>query len=91
MAIFAYNQRLPRGEKTMTIATTPTNKARRSFVRTDAPIGRVGDVMTTKEHVDSIKRFGKVIRESEATAVAFLKSAGILNRSGNLAKPYRSN
>ena len=75
----------------MTTATTPTNRARRSVVRTNAPIGHIGDVMTTKEHVDSIKRFGKVIRESEVTAVAFLKSAGILNRSGNLAKPYRNN
>jgi hypothetical protein len=34
--------------------------------------------------------FGKEICQSKETAVAFLKKAGILNKNGVLAKPYRN-
>lgn len=39
--------------------------------------------------VEGLRLHGLEIRKSRESAVAFLKGAGILDRTGKLAKPYR--
>lgn len=45
--------------------------------------------MTAEERSADIKAFGREIRQSKATAVAFLQKAGILDKDGEPAQPYR--
>lgn len=52
--------------------------------------GRLVRVLTADERSADIKRFGKEIRKSKASAIEFLQSAGILDARGELAEPYRS-
>jgi hypothetical protein len=56
------------------------------------PAGHVSRVriMTADERSADIKKFGKEIRQSKESAIAFLQSAGILDDNGELAEPYRS-
>ncbi|MDI1246471.1 MAG: hypothetical protein PSV24_13845 [Rhodoferax sp.] len=46
--------------------------------------------MTAQERVADIKDFGREIRKSKESAVAFLQSAGILDQTGELAEPFRA-
>ena len=46
-------------------------------------------VMTPDERIADMQAFGREIRESKQTAQEFLIRAGILNKKGVLAKPYR--
>lgn len=47
-------------------------------------------VMTVEERVADIKDFGREVRKSKESAVAFLQSAGILDITGELSEPYRT-
>jgi hypothetical protein len=69
---------------TMTKAAKKPSKA--------APVerGRWVRIMTADERSADIKEFGKEIRKSKESAIAFLQSAGILDDKGELAEPYRS-
>ena len=46
-------------------------------------------IMTPDERIADMQAFGREIRESKQTAQEFLIRAGILNKKGVLAKPYR--
>lgn len=52
--------------------------------------GHVVRIMTPEERSADMRAFGKEIRKSKASAVAFLQSAGILDAQGELATPYRT-
>ena len=53
------------------------------------PRGKSVVAMTPDERVADMQAFGREIRESKKTAQEFLIRAGILNKKGALAKPYR--
>ena len=53
------------------------------------PRGKFVVVMTPDERIADMQAFGREIRESKQTAQAFLMRAGILDKKGELAKPYR--
>lgn len=53
------------------------------------PRGKSVVVMTPDERIADMQAFGREIRESKKTAQAFLIRAGILDKKGELAKPYR--
>ncbi|MEY3655015.1 MAG: hypothetical protein RL739_3185 [Pseudomonadota bacterium] len=53
------------------------------------PRGRSVVAMTPDERIADMQAFGREIRESKKTAQEFLIRAGILNKKGALAKPYR--
>lgn len=46
-------------------------------------------IMTPDERIADMQAFGREIRASKKTAQEFLIRAGILNKKGELAKPYR--
>lgn len=52
--------------------------------------GRMVRIMTPEERSEDMKAFGKEIRKTKASAVAFLKRAGFIDETGQLAEPYRS-
>jgi hypothetical protein len=52
--------------------------------------GRPERVLTPEERAADMRAFGREIRQSKETAVAFLKSAGILDERGELAEPFRT-
>jgi len=51
--------------------------------------GKLVRVMTPEERSADMKAFGKEIRRTKASAIAFLKEAGFLDENGQLAEPYR--
>ena len=53
------------------------------------PRGTSVVAMTPDERIADMQAFGREIRESKKTAQEFLIRAGILNKKGALAKPYR--
>ena len=53
------------------------------------PRGKSVVAMTPDERIADMQAFGREIRESKRTAQEFLIRAGILNKKGALAKPYR--
>ncbi len=54
------------------------------------PHGKSVLIMTPDERIADMQAFGREIRKSKKTAQEFLIRAGILNKKGELAKPYRS-
>ena len=52
--------------------------------------GKLVRVMTPEERSADMEAFGKEIRRTKASAIAFLKEAGFLDDNGQLAEPYRS-
>ena len=54
------------------------------------PRGKSVHIMTPDERIADMQAFGREIRKSKKTAQEFLTRAGILNKKGELAKPYRS-
>jgi len=66
----------------MTTMTKPSKAAK-------TPRGKSVVVMTPDERIADMQAFGREIRESKKTAQAFLMRAGILDKKGELAKPYR--
>jgi hypothetical protein len=66
----------------MTTMTKPSKAAK-------PPRGKSVVVMTPDERIADMQAFGREIRESKKTAQAFLMRAGILDKKGELAKPYR--
>lgn len=53
-------------------------------------VGKSVVIMTPDERIADMQAFGREIRKSPNTAKEFLIRAGILNKKGQLAKPYRS-
>ena len=51
--------------------------------------GTLVRVLTPEERREDMKAFGNEVRKSKASAVAFLKRAGFIDESGQLAEPYR--
>jgi hypothetical protein len=43
-----------------------------------------------KEHLKASKKVLKQVIKSRSTAIAFLQKAGILDKNGELAPPYRN-
>jgi hypothetical protein len=76
------------------MSTTTKTIAKRSSsaaARVASPLrGYTVRVMTAQERVADIKDFGREIRKSKESAVAFLQSAGILDQTGELAEPFRA-
>lgn len=54
------------------------------------PRGKSVIVMTPEERIADMQAFGREIRESKKTAQEFLIRADILNKKGELSKPYRN-
>lgn len=54
------------------------------------PAGKTVRIMTTKERVEDMRAFGLEQGRSKASALSFLKGAGIITPTGKLAKPFRS-
>ena len=46
-------------------------------------------VRTNDELIADMKAYGREVRKTKESAVAFLQSAGILDSTGELAEPYR--
>ena len=57
--------------------------------KTAPPSGRAVPVRTNSELLADMQTHGREIRKTKESALAFLKSAGIANAKGELAKPYR--
>ena len=53
------------------------------------PRGKSVVAMTPDERIADMQAFGREIRASKKTAQEFLVRAGILDKKGELAKPYR--
>ncbi|PIT83624.1 hypothetical protein [Limnohabitans sp. 15K] len=66
----------------MTTNTSPSKVA-------SPPRGKSVVIMTPDERIADMQAFGGEIRKSQKTAQEFLIRAGILNKKGQLAKPYR--
>lgn len=54
------------------------------------PRGKSVVAMTPDERIADMQAFGREIRESKKTAQEFLIRAGILDKKGQLTKPYRN-
>jgi hypothetical protein len=54
-------------------------------------LGRTVRVLTPDERIADMEAFGREIRQSKSSASAFLIRAGILDKTGQLTKPYRTN
>lgn len=67
-----------------------TKQTKTKAVEGSALRGRMVRVMTQEERIADIKDFGKEIRKSKATALAFLKEVGILDETGEIAEHYRA-
>lgn len=65
-----------------------TNKKSNKAV--SLPHGKSDVIMTPDERIADMQAFGREIRESPKTAQEFLIRAGILDKKGQLAKPYRN-
>ena len=72
------------------IMPTAISKPAKKAAKKALPLPVHVQLMTPEQRRADIKQFGKEIRKSKATAVAFLKRAGILDESGELATPFRS-
>ncbi|OZI68076.1 hypothetical protein [Bordetella genomosp. 1] len=56
----------------------------------DLPPGKYFRAISNDELLADMCAFGREVGRSKATAQAFLQEAGIITRSGKLAKPYRA-
>lgn len=72
-----------------TISTSKQMKSQ-SVAKGSMLRGRLVRVMTPEERLADIKDFGREIRKSKASALAFLKEAGFIDESGEIAEPYRA-
>lgn len=52
--------------------------------------GRLVRVRTNEELIADMKAYGREVRKTKESAIAFLQSAGILDKTGELAEPYRA-
>ena len=52
--------------------------------------GRLVRVRTNEELIADMKAYGREVRKTKESAIAFLQSAGILDNAGELAEPYRA-
>lgn len=77
-----YNPLSARKERV--IKNTTKTAARKTPLR-----GTVIRVMTPEERVADMQAFGRKIRKSKASAVAFLQRAGFIDETGQLTEPYR--
>lgn len=73
-----------------TAVSKPAKKAVKKAAKKASPLRGRAQVLTPAQRSEDIKQFGKEIRKSKASAVAFLKRAGILDDAGELATPFRS-
>jgi hypothetical protein len=67
-------------------AKKPASKA----TKQSSQLGRTVRVMTAKERVADMRAFGREQGSSQASALSFLQSAGIITPAGKLAKPFRA-
>jgi hypothetical protein len=65
-------------------ATAPRNRARSA----SRPEPRTS--LTQAQELEQMEAYVAQITKSKADSVAFLKRAGLLDKKGNLAKPYRT-
>lgn len=56
----------------------------------NASTGQFVRVMTPKERIDDMRAHSREVCRTQASAVAFLQRAGILDTAGELAEPYRA-
>ena len=54
----------------------------------NASTGQFVRVMTQKERLADMRAHSREVCRTQASAVAFLQRAGILNTAGELAEPY---
>ena len=70
--------------------TAKSAKMPKSKATTKKPgSGRAVRVMSTNERVADMRAFGQEQGRSKASALSFLKDAGIITPTGKLAKPFR--
>jgi hypothetical protein len=58
--------------------------------RVTRPRKRAATLSVAEQELKVIKAYAKKISSSKKDSIAFLQRAGILDRKGDLAKPYRS-
>ena len=74
----------------ITAKTAVKAAARPAAAKCAAPLsGKFVRVLTTEERIADMRAFGKEVRQSKESAVAFLQRAGILDETGELAEPFR--
>ena len=91
--------------KTSSPASSKTHKAVKAPKKSSAKPGRTGAksakmsssppvkterVMTIDERLADMRAHGEQMRKSKASALAFLKRAGIVDDSDQLARPFRN-
>lgn len=52
--------------------------------------GETVRLMTLDERLQDMREHGREVRKTQASALAFLKRAGIVDASGQLAEPFRN-
>lgn len=67
-----------------------TTRRKRATPVASQRFGRVVRVMTPQERTADMRAFGREVRTSQATARAFLVSAGILEEDGELVEQLRA-
>lgn len=65
-------------------ATAPLHRARSASRPEPRPR------LTQAQELEQMEAYVAQITKSKADSVAFLKRAGLLDKNGNLAKPYRT-
>lgn len=58
--------------------------------RVAKPRKRATKLSVAEQELKDMKAYAKKIASSKADSLAFLQRAGIVNKKGELAKPYRS-
>ena len=68
-----------------------TITAERRTIRTarTASTNQFVRVMTPQERIDDMRAHSREVCRTQASAIAFLQRAGILDTAGELAEPYR--
>ena len=72
-----------------TTAKTAAKSMRAAPVAGSSLRGHMVRVRTNDELIADMKAYGREVRKTKESAVAFLQSAGILDSTGELAEPYR--
>lgn len=73
-----------------TTLKTTTKSMHAAAVAGSSLRGHMVRVRTNEELIADMKAYGREVRKTKESAVAFLQSAGILDSTGELAEPYRA-
>lgn len=69
--------------------TTPASKPSKKIPASSTALrGKMVRILTPQERNADIKAFGSEVTKTKESAIAFLKRAGIVDESGQLAEPF---